>query len=721
LPGRSGGRIPETVAARSAPSTVEPPVPSAASERANAQTRDEQPNPRDAARRLAAIDRAVFLVFCAACATYAGALFVGAMLRRTGGVWTAPVDATFVDFDFARSTARGSPFQWCEGNGYATGGGSFLYPIVLALGFRIGFEGTTLMKWAVTLAGISLVGSLFAMRRVFDRVGRHAKYLVPPVIFSVGTLDAMLFGGMEWAFFLGVFALAFAGLLGVERALDPSRSHRMGVIARATLTGVAGALLVLTRPEGLVCVLGIAAFATARVWKRSRRNALFVALALVLPGLVALAYQALLARDRTGEWIAAEAVTRLVAHARAWPPSFFAAARRIVERHLAGRYAIVPLALALVPIADARLRRYAIFFLALAVAWVAVASLTPGDPSDAELAPAIAWLLTCSTMGLAVVVSRFGETLAARSFWGVRTAAAGLSFLAFFGAERPRMHEAEWRYAHDGAALLDEEVAMGERLRDADPKPRRVLVDAPGAIAFAADLPSLDVSGVGGYHDLLFARAARAGLGATLEMLERVPEADRPDAMVVDPSQTGDLTTLFGRWLSDARATDATHPALALYRTDWHALDRANRPRSLETGERVIDSLDVGDVTSERAAGYGAPDGAGVSFHVLVEPTDDHDLFDAGRSIAAGEIETAELALPIGGGRLIARTAALAPLTVHLRVDDRDVGDLEVPASDHWSEPTASLPIGLPRRGKLTLAPMERGWIDYHVWIVATP
>jgi len=44
-------------------------------------------------------------------------VFYGTMLEATGGEWSAPLDDVFIHFDFARSTARGYPFQWSEGNG----------------------------------------------------------------------------------------------------------------------------------------------------------------------------------------------------------------------------------------------------------------------------------------------------------------------------------------------------------------------------------------------------------------------------------------------------------------------------------------------------------------------------------------------------------------------------------------------------------------------------
>ncbi len=40
--------------------------------------------------------------------------------------WSAPLDDVFIHFDFARSIARGHPFEWSRGNGYSSGGTSLL-------------------------------------------------------------------------------------------------------------------------------------------------------------------------------------------------------------------------------------------------------------------------------------------------------------------------------------------------------------------------------------------------------------------------------------------------------------------------------------------------------------------------------------------------------------------------------------------------------------------
>src|SRR6187399_474656 len=125
------------------------------------------------------------------------------------GPWSAPLDDVFIHFDFARSAARGSPFQWSEGNGYSSGGTSLLYPLLLALGYRAGLRELDLMQWAAIVACVGTFGLLLGARRLMRELPRPASYLLPFGLLSVGALNWSLFSGMEVALFLGLWALAY--------------------------------------------------------------------------------------------------------------------------------------------------------------------------------------------------------------------------------------------------------------------------------------------------------------------------------------------------------------------------------------------------------------------------------------------------------------------------------------------------------------------------------
>lgn len=680
-------------------------------------------------------DPALYLIVTTAAVVFAGALFISGMMRATAGEWSAPLDATFVHFDFARAAARGFPLQWSEGNGYSTGDGSVAYPIVLALGWRTAWPGVALMKWALFVAAVSSVGYLGALRRVFDPVGRWAKYLCPVVVLTNGDVDAALASGMESAFLLGLLGLSLRAVLYVEegalaaastRAAQPSGQPWMGL--RALGAGVACMLLVLTRPEAISWVMCLGVYATARTRWLGRATALGTGGIVALPGTLALGVVSLVGFDRTGEWLPAGRVARLLsfdpgldgaAKLRVWASNVRELSEHVVSVAFAPSWlGFVPLAFALVPLADRRVRRFAILLWAMALTWLPIAALAERPTTDHLLAPLLALVLTLGALGLTVACGAFGETLARRAIWGVRTSVAALVALAFFGGHAPRFREVERAFARDALALRDQPLRVGALLASADPMPRRVLVSEPGAITYAADRPGLDISGRGAFGDLPFARARRAGLGAVIELIERMPDADRPDVLALSPSDAPELLLLFGDYLNEVRAAHPGERGTVVYRADWRALDRFNGPRSLVAGESVVAQVDVADPWSEREESYGATGPARVSFHVL-DDSDRTDLFDAGRMIAPGEDESIEIRLPIGGGRLVARTAALTPATVRVTVDGRAVGALDVVPSNAWAEPSVELPSGL-RRGRITLAPVDGAWVDYHLWVVAT-
>ncbi|MFO0618169.1 MAG: hypothetical protein U0414_36590 [Polyangiaceae bacterium] len=673
--------------------------------------------------------RALFLVFATAAVVYAGALFLGGVVHQTGA-WSPPVDAAYVHFDFARSAARGAPLEWSEGNGFSAGEGCITYPLVLALGFRTAFPGAELMKWACVVGVLALVGFLASLARVFDRVSRFAKVLLPPIVLSNGDLDFALASGAETAFLLGLLGAALAALLHLEAGVgDGKRRPWMGL--RALSVGAACLALVLTRPEAIAWVLCLGVWAALVVRPIGRGAAIGSGVIVVLPALLALFVVGLVTFDRTGEWLPSGQIARLLpfdptlgasAVGAAWRARLGGALAHVLHgAHAPGAVGFVPLVFALVPLADRRVRRYALPLWALLLSWLPIVALSPARPRAPDEMPAVALLLVLAALGAGVACGGFGRTLRGRVGWGARTSAVLLLALAYMGQHVARFRDAERAFASDARALSDVPGAAAAMLAKADPLPRRVLVAEPGVVTYVADRSGLDVTGRGGFRDLPFARAYREGLGAVLELIERIPDAERPDVFLLPTAELPDLPLLFGHWLNDVRAGEGDGARRVLHRADFRALDRANRPRTFVPGERLVAQIDVGDLVSEGDARYRVPRPApAISFHVLTDGDQD-DLFDAGRRVGAGASESFEVALPIGGGRLIARTAALAAVHVRLEVDGREIGVLDVPRSDAWSEPSIDLPIGLPKRGRVTLTPTDATWVDYHLWIVATP
>jgi hypothetical protein len=336
---------------------------------------------------------------------------------------------------------------------------------------------------------------------------------------------------------------------------------------------------------------------------------------------------------------------------------------------------------------------------------------------------AAAWLLVMAAMGLAVLVRGTGTTLGARAFWLGRVALAlGIAWV-YWQHQEPNVRDQIWFYARASRNIRDQQTTAGRVLRELDPPPRRVLVGDAGAITYASDLPGVDLIGLGGYHDYPFARATRFGLGAGIELIERMPERERPDVMAIYPSWWGDLPIVFGTYETEVPVYGNVicgGRSKVIYRASWGALDRVGKPRTLDAGEHVVGELDVADLMSEKPAAYVRPGHAGfVVWRVLEDPAKPaRDLFDAGRIVPQSFEETFDLDLPTDGGALIVRSVAVGEADVAVHVDGKEIGVLELRPGPGWIEPSIPLPAGLPARAKVRLEARRGEWVDYHVWSV---
>jgi hypothetical protein len=254
---------------------------------------------------------------------------------------------------------------------------------------------------------------------------------------------------------------------------------------------------------------------------------------------------------------------------------------------------------------------------------------------------------------------------------------------------------------------------------------RRILVGDAGALIYASDRPGLDMIGLGGYHQLPFARSGVHGLGASLELMEHMASDDRPDVMAIYPSWWHDLPTYFGRYLTAVPVRGNVicgGSEKVLYQADWRPLDRAGAPRTLLASERVVDELDVADLLSEQAHDYrvSPPPIGFVQFRVLADPARPTlDLFDAGRRIPTGSAELARMRSPRARGRLIVRVAPERRSCVRVRIDKASPGELCFERqANRWQEVTMPLPHRLGSSFELELEVTAGPSVHYHLWVV---
>src|SRR5262249_21353447 len=130
---------------------------------------------------------------------------------------------------------------------------------------------------------------------------------------------------------------------------------------------------------------------------------------------------------------------------------------------------------------------------------------------------AVAWVLVLFAMGVGVILSRARTaalpSILERGVFGLRISAALAIAAGFWIHQLPQMRDEIWFFGRAWRNIHDQHIVAGERL--AALHARRVLVGDAGALMYASDRPGLDLIGLGGYHDLPFARAGVHGLGAS--------------------------------------------------------------------------------------------------------------------------------------------------------------------------------------------------------------
>lgn len=678
--------------------------------------------------------------------------------------WSAPLDDVFIHFDFARSAAQGAPFEWSQGNGYSSGGTSLLYPLVLALGFHLGYLGGELMLWAGILAFFGVWVLLLCSSRLVDGLPAWTAFILPPALLSVGALNWSLASGMEIAFFLGVWGVCY---LTWERTLTGVTSGLTGTARRplprlfqhAAALGTACLVLVATRPEAAVLVacfaLSLWAAVVLRLKDRPLRARWLPALATLLlaasPGAALVLGQGLANEHFTGNFSAAGALVKLELHhpymttaevVSAWWSHLEYQVLRVTDYHFSAfvvRWEGTALSLgwvvwllALVPLRFRATRRACLLLWASLLCWMMVTALNGQVrwQNERYAMPAVAWLLLNAGVGIAALLSRVSPleigTLRRLPLrrpplsWAV--AAFGLLAATSFAlGQSPRYRDQVWFFGRAARNIHEQHVQVAKRLSASPSRPRRVLLGDAGAIPYVSELPALDIIGLGGYHDYPFAQATRQGVGAAIELIQRLPDNERPDLMALYPGWWGDLPSWFGtKWFEVPVRGNVIcgGPSKVVYHPDWTALADA-APFWLQNGEQLAE-LDVADLISERQSGLTVQGAPGfIQMKMLPHPTSEqHDLWDAGRLIPAEAALEFEFTQAQSGKRWV--VALLAPdqaAELQLQSRNRTVGAAKVAAQDGWR--LTKFPLDADgEQVPLRLRVVQGEVVIYHLWLL---
>jgi hypothetical protein len=680
--------------------------------------------------------------------------------------WSAPLDDVFIHFDFARSAARGHPFEWSAGNGYSSGGTSLLYPLVLAPGIWLGFRGESLMHFAAIVACTAVFATLLGSRRLFRSLPPWTAVVAPPLFLSVGALDWSLFSGMEVAFFLAVWAMTFTSWDELVHREDPAGAAGVRRLVPLSLSNV---VLVATRPEAIVVAAAFAFAPAAKAWRQhGRRRAAAVSAFLVGAPAAVLVAQAIANRALTGDFSAAGAVVKLEMNdprlsfgdvLAAWFFHVRYQIGRVTGHHLGEGLLLGCLfwVLAALPLFFAKTRRQAVLLWSQAVLWVLVVALNGQVrwQNERYTMPALAWMLLAASLGVGAVLTHRFDGIARPRLRRALSIAGTVAILVVLGIRQaPQMRDQIWFFARASRNIHEQHVKVGRRIRRELSGVHSVLVGDAGAIPYASDVRALDIIGLGGYPGLPFARASRWGVAAAIELIQRMPSTERPDLMAIYPGWWGDMPAWFGTPIDGVSVRGNVicgGLTKMIYRAHWEALDNGEQPALLRQGERVTDDADFGDLVDEAAHHFrieGAP--GFVAMKMLSAPAPGKNaavslfqrpqsllpdmavtdvigppstaIWDAGRVVPPGAtvtltVQGPETARPT---RLVVRTAPSEPAVLAVRVNGTSLPDVALASGDSWQEATLDVPAALAQeKMRVSITVVKNEMVLYHLWSVA--
>lgn len=180
-------------------------------------------------------------------------IYVSASLAAGQGNLLMPLDDVYIHFQYARQIALGQPYVYNPGQPPTSGATSFLYPYILAFGYLIGFQGLNLGLWAMLVGALALLASMQAIYRLCCAANA-------PV--WLGVFTAILFavtGSISWHYMSGMeTGLICCLTLWTLYAVVQKQQHEFVIAAT---------LLALIRPEGSIMAVLASGVMVLYVWR----------------------------------------------------------------------------------------------------------------------------------------------------------------------------------------------------------------------------------------------------------------------------------------------------------------------------------------------------------------------------------------------------------------------------------------------------------------------
>ena len=522
-----------------------------------------------------------------------------AVAGACGGHLGAPLDDSYIHFQFARGFAHFRPFEYAPGLPRVPGATSLLWPALLTPAIWLGAGGNGL----VALTWVLGFGGLFG--QACETYLASRRFLSQPLAFAAGLL-VLAFSANTWfaASAMEVVPLGFVLLRCARRSAEFLEGQRSEARRRELLLlAYAAALL---RPEGALGALcvGIALLGSG---KAQRLPALLAAAAPLCVPLVNLAFTGSPTQTTTlAKWLPTNPYYRdhllsavrdnlqlfygTLLNGEKWSWTFIPEGYRLV--------ALACLPALWLAAERRRARPHAAFLCA-----VGLGMLLP-TTYETFLVNRLRYLWPFSgpwLLGLAAL----GELLAAAlARLQRRLALLGLALPALAGWGFAKLAPISLGDLAQSAAAIDaQQVSLGRWAAEHLPPAAKLGVNDAGAITFYSGRPTFDVVGLTTRGE---ARYWVAGAGSRFEHYERLPRAELPTHFIVYPEWFG-IPSLLGPYLTQRRVEGATilgGPVMVAYQADYASLG-SGAQSALDLGTRPeLDELDVADLESEAAHDY---------------------------------------------------------------------------------------------------------------------
>ena len=550
------------------------------------------------ARAWSRLDAAWLLVF--AFVTLGLALWARTTVLSAGqGSLGAPLDDSYIHFQFARSFARFRPFEYVPGLPPVPGATSLLWPALLVPAIWLGASGSGL----VALTWVLGFGALFGQASEVYLASR--RFLSWPLAGAAGLLVLSL-SANTWfaASAMEVVPLGYVLLRSARRAAEFLEGQRSRSRQRELLLLAFAAVLL--RPEGALAALCVAG-AFALSGKAARRLALLAIAAPLLVPIVNALFTGSAAQTTTlAKWLPTNPYYQgrllgavlgnvqlfygTLLDGRQWSWTFIPEGYRFV-------------ALTCLPALWLAAERRGARAYAAGLCLVGLGVLIP-TTYETFLVNRLRYLWPFSApwlLGLAAL----GELLAApllrlhrRSSW------LGLSVPALAGWGFAKLAPISVDdLAQSAAAITAQQVSLGRWAAEQLPPQATLGVNDAGAITFYSGRRTFDVVGLttGGE-----ARYWVAGPGSRFEHYERLPRAELPTHFLVYPEWFA-IPNLLGLCLTERSVYGATilgGPVMVACHANYASLGSGAKPELDIGSRRPIDELDVADLESEALHGY---------------------------------------------------------------------------------------------------------------------